>query len=115
MAETITLSKQVFAKSQYERVIDTTFTQLVQPQVTSSVVPPTVSVTEFFQAYQALFFTIPKFGNTESHEYLIKTSQEYVGNFNNDETIQALIEEITQLRQENLTLQQQLLTGSLTI
>ena len=85
MAETITLSKQVFAKSQYERVIDTTFTQLVQPQVTSSVVPP------------------------------IKTSQEYVGNFNNDETIQALIEEITQLRQENLTLQQQLLTGSLTI
>ena len=115
MAETITLSKQVFAKSQYERVIDTTFTQLVQPQVTSSAVPPTVSVTEFFQAYQALFFTIPKFGNTESHEYLIKTSQEYVGNFNNDETIQALVEEITQLRQENLTLQQQLLTGSLTI
>lgn len=115
MAETINLSKQVFAKSQYERVIDTTFTQLVQPQVTSSVVAPTVSVTEFFQNYQQLFFVIPKFGNTESHEYLIKTSQEYVGSFNNDDTIQALVEEITQLRQENLTLQQQLLTGSLTI
>jgi hypothetical protein len=115
MAETITLIKQVFAKSQYERVIDTSFTQLLQPPQTSSVVLPTVSVTEFFQNYQQLFFVIPKFGDTESHEYLIKTSQEYVGNFNNDDTIQALIEEITNLRQENLTLQQQLLTGSLTI
>jgi hypothetical protein len=115
MAETITLIKQVFAKSQYERVIDTSFTQLLQPSPTSSVVLPTVSVTEFFQNYQQLFFVIPKFGDTESHEYLIKTSQEYVGNFNNDDTIQALIEEITNLRQENLTLQQQLLTGSLTI
>jgi hypothetical protein len=115
MAETITLIKQVFAKSQYERVIDTSFTQLLQPSLTSSVVLPTVSVTEFFQNYQQLFFVIPKFGDTESHEYLIKTSQEYVGNFNNDDTIQALIEEITNLRQENLTLQQQLLTGSLTI
>jgi hypothetical protein len=115
MAETIVLSKQVFAKSQYERVIDTSFTQLLQPTPTSSVVLPTVSVTEFFQNYQQLFFVIPKFGDTESHEYLIKTSQEYVGSFNNDDTIQALVEEITNLRQENLTLQQQLLTGSLTL
>jgi hypothetical protein len=115
MAETIILSKQVFAKSQYERVIDTSFTQLLQPTPTSSVVLPTVSVTEFFQNYQQLFFVIPKFGDTESHEYLIKTSQEYIGSFNNDDTIQALVEEITNLRQENLTLQQQLLTGSLTL
>jgi hypothetical protein len=115
MAETIVLSKQVFAKSQYERVIDTSFTQLLQPTPTSSIVLPTVSVTEFFQNYQQLFFVIPKFGDTESHEYLIKTSQEYVGSFNNDDTIQALVEEITNLRQENLTLQQQLLTGSLTL
>jgi hypothetical protein len=115
MAETIVLSKQVFAKSQYERVIDTSFTQLLQPTPTSSVVLPTVSVTEFFQNYQQLFFVIPKFGDTESHEYLIKTSQEYIGSFNNDDTIQALVEEITNLRQENLTLQQQLLTGSLTL
>jgi hypothetical protein len=115
MAETIVLSKQVFAKSQYERVIDTSFTQLLQPTLTSSVVLPTVSVTEFFQNYQQLFFVIPKFGDTESHEYLIKTSQEYIGSFNNDDTIQALVEEITNLRQENLTLQQQLLTGSLTL
>jgi hypothetical protein len=108
MAETISLNKQVYAKGQYERVIDTSFTQLIQPQVTASV-GPTISVPEFFQNYQDIFFLIPKFGETNSHEYLIKTSQEYIGNTQlNDATIQALVEEVTSLRQENLELQQQL-------
>ena len=107
--ETIILNKQAYSKTQYERVIDTSFTQLVQPAATSSVVAPTISVSEFFSNYQSLFFEIPKFGNINSHEYLIKTSQEYAGSFNNDDTIQALIEEITSLRQENLTLQEQIL------
>ena len=113
--EIITLTNTVYNKNQYQKVIDTSFTQLVQPQVTASVVAPTVSVAEFFQNYQQIFFQIPKFGNTNSHEYLIKTSQEYIGSSNTiaDDTIQALIDEITQLRQENLTLQQQLISGSL--
>lgn len=108
--ETIILNKQSYSKTQYERVIDTSFTQLVQPVATGSVVAPTISISEFFSNYQTLFFEIPKFGNINSHEYLIKTSQEYAGDFNNDDTIQALIEEITQLRQENLNLQQQLIS-----
>ena len=111
--EQINLNKTVYNKNQYQKVIDTSFNQLVQPQVTASIVAPTISVAEFFQNYQTLFFTIPKFGTSNSHEYLIKTSQAYAGDFSNDDTIQALIEEITQLRQENLTLQQQLITGSL--
>ena len=113
--EIITLTNTVYNKNQYQKVIDTSFTQLVQPQVTSSAIIPTVSVAEFFQNYQQIFFQIPKFGNTNSHEYLIKTSQEYIGSSNTiaDDTIQALIDEITQLRQENLTLQQQLISGSL--
>ena len=112
-SEVIDLNKQVFEKRQYDKTIDTSFTQLVQPVATGSAVAPAISVAEFFTNYQTLFFEIPKFGDTNSHEYLIKTSQEYAGDFNNDETIQALIEEITQLRQENLDLQQQLL-GSIT-
>jgi hypothetical protein len=110
MDNKISLNKINFSKTQYERVIDTTFTQLVQPAPQETVVPTTVSVSEFFQNYQALFFSIPKFGNVNSHEYIIKTSQEYAGNFNNNEDIiQALIEEINQLRQENLEIRQQLL------
>jgi hypothetical protein len=52
--ENITPNKTIYDKSQYERVIDTSFTQLVQPQPTSSL--PTITVAEFFQNYQTLFF-----------------------------------------------------------
>jgi hypothetical protein len=109
--ENITPNKLVYDKSQYERVIDTSFTQLVQLQITSSL--PTITVAEFFQNYQELFFSIPKFGDTNSHEYLVKTSGEYIGSTNvNDDLIQALLEETNQLRQENLDLQQQITSGS---
>lgn len=113
--EKITLINTFYNKNQYQQVIDTSFTQLTQPQTTSSVVAPSISIADFFQNYQQIFFQIPKFGNTNSHEYLIKTSQEYIGSSNTiaDDTIQALIDEITQLREENLTLQQQLTSGSL--
>jgi hypothetical protein len=110
MAQQVTLTKQIYNKDQYQKVIDTSFTQLVQPTtaVTGSTLP---SVNQFFVYYNQLFFDIPKFGEVNSHEYLIKTSQEYIGTSNvvNDE-IQALIDEITELRQENLDLQQQLFT-----
>jgi hypothetical protein len=111
MAQQITLTKQVYDKNQYQKVIDTSFTQLVQPTTaaTGSTLP---SVSQFFDYYNQLFFDIPKFGEVNSHEYLIKTSQDYIGvsNIVNDE-IQALINEITELRQENLDLQQQLLSS----
>jgi hypothetical protein len=110
--EIISLNKIEYNKNQYQKVIDTSFTQLIQPQVTSSVVTPTISVDEFFQNYQQIFFQIPKFGNTNSHEYLVKTSQEYIGSITNDDLIQALTDEITQLRQENLSFQQQIISGS---
>jgi len=112
----ITLIKPVYNKNQYTKVIDTSFTQLGLVSPTSSFVVPTISIAEFFQNYQELFFSIPKFGNTNSHEYLIKTSTDYIGsNQSIDTTTQALIEEITQLRQENLSLQQQLISGSVKI
>ena len=111
MGQQVKLVKRVYDKNQYQKVIDTSFTQLVQPitAATGSILP---SVNQFFDYYNQLFFDIPKFGETNSHEYLIKTSQEYIGTTNvvNDE-IQALISEITELRQENLELQQQLLTS----
>ena len=112
----ITLIKPVYNKNQYTKVIDTSFTQLGLVSPTSSFVAPTISIAEFFQNYQELFFSIPKFGNADSHEYLIRTSTDYVGSSTvTDNTVQALIDEITQLRQENLDLQQQLLSGSLKV
>ena len=115
MAQQITLNKQVYSKTQYERVIDTSFTQLVEPTPVSPVNIPSISVAEFFNNYQEIFYQIPKFGDTNSHEYLIKTSQAYIGqNQTDNDTIQALVDEITQLRQENLDLQQQLVSTQTT-
>ena len=109
--ERINLQRQVFSKRQVDNVVDTSFTQLTTstPTVTSSV---SLSVSEFFDQYRVLFFEIPKFGDTDSHEYLVKTSGEYIGGQETNETIQALINEITQLRQENLELQQQIIRSS---
>ena len=112
--EQINLNKQVYDKNQYQKVIDTSFTQLVN--ITSSLTSslPTISVDQFFQYYQDLFFIIPKFGDINSHEYLIKTSTDYIGTSQQtNDTIQALVEEITSLRQENLSLQQQTISGSI--
>ena len=112
--EIITLTNTLYNKTQYQKVIDTSFTQLVQPPPVSPLSIPSISVAEFFTNYQEIFYQIPKFGPTNSHEYLIKTSQAYIGQTQTEnDTMQALIDEITQLRQENLTLQQQLISGSL--
>ena len=75
----VTLFKPTYDKNQYQKVIDTSFTQLGVITPTSSLVAPTISVAEFFQNYQELFFSIPKFGNADSHEYLIRTSTDYIG------------------------------------
>ena len=103
----LTLNKQVYNKNQYVKVIDTSFTQLIPTPIVEPVLAvPTLQ--EFFDNYNSLFFQIPKFGDTNSHQYIINTSGTYIGETQDNDTIQALIDEITQLRQENLDLQQQL-------
>jgi hypothetical protein len=102
------LNKQVFEKKAFNDTINTTFTEL-----TSSIVVPTgsfiPSIDEFFTYYQVLFYQIPKFGDTNSHQYLVISSQDYIGSeAGGNEVVDALIAEVTVLRQENLDLQQQL-------
>jgi hypothetical protein len=102
------LTKQVFSKKAFDDTLNTTFSELANSTVvvTGSILP---SVVEFFSYYQALFYQIPKFGDTNSHQYLVLTSQEYIGSeAGGNEVVDALIAEITALRQENLDLQQQL-------
>jgi len=103
MAKVI-LNKEVFNKQQVENTITTDFTQLVIP-VTVSIETSTITIDQFFNYYNQLFYQIPKFGDVNSHSYLVKTSGEYIGNTQNDDIIQALIDEINQLRQQNLELQ----------
>jgi len=109
MPQKVSLTKQVFDKNQYQKVIDTDFTQLVNNSVSVPTGSNLPSISEFFTYYQDLFFEIPKYGVTDSHEYLIKTSQDYIGSNVVSDEINALIEELTELKQENLELQQNIL------
>jgi len=105
MEENIKLNKEVFNKTPYKKTIDTSFKELgvktIQEQIDEQ---PTVQ--EFFDMYNTLFYQINELGPTNSHEFLIKTSQEYIGFEEENELIEALQNEISQLRTELLETQQ---------
>jgi hypothetical protein len=125
--EKIDLNKTLYFKGQYERVIDTKFSQLaVSPssQETANTLAETaltssISINQFFQYYNELFFQIPKRGVLFSHEYLVRTSGDYIGSTSTNDEIQALIDEINILQQNNLELNKQIFelqsSGSLII
>ena len=106
MKQKISLNKQVFDRTQYSRVIDTSFTQLI-PQSTGSIAVEDVTVNEFFVLYDDLLFDIPKTGNN-SHETLITTSTDYIGFEPLNEELEALQQEITNLRLELIQAKQDL-------
>tara|TARA_R110002020_G_scaffold434978_1_gene645150 strand:+ start:167 stop:493 length:327 start_codon:yes stop_codon:yes gene_type:complete len=106
MAENVDLNKEVFNKRDYEKTINTSFTQLgvktIQEQIDER-----PSVQEFFDLYNELFYEINELGPTNSHEFLIKTSTEYIAFDDNNEIIEALQKEIADLRAELLEAQKQ--------
>jgi hypothetical protein len=107
MSESVNFQKQVFSKEQYTKVIDTSFKELgVQTIQEQIVIQPNVN--EFFSLYNELFYDIPELGETNSHEYLIKTSSEYINFEANQEEIAALQAEIAQLRIDLLDAQKQI-------
>ena len=116
----INLNKRVYSKPQYEKVIDTKFSQLVSPLSTTNTSNVSniasnadISIDQFFSYYNQLFYQIPKIGETNSHEYLVKKSSEYIGSTVILDDIQALIEEINLLQQQNLELNQRLVESQI--
>lgn len=102
--ENVQLIKEIYGTNTYSKAIDTEFTELfTQPlPVTESV----VTVEDFFQYYDELFFNIPVSGSINSHAYLVERSQQYLGGSVLDSEKQALIEEINALRQQILDINQ---------
>jgi hypothetical protein len=104
MSQQVKLVKEVYGRTTYVKVIDTSFSELYSP-VTASFAPDTqLTVDAFFDAYNALFFQIPATGELNSHEYLVKRSTEYLGGGVMTDTEKAYIEEINSLRQQLLEL-----------
>ena len=103
----IDLNRVVFNKLKYEKTIDTSFTELLPPTPEADETP-ILTVEQFFQAYNTLFFEIPKTG-INSHNELIQTSTEYIGDDQSNAELDALFQEINNLRAELLTSQEELI------
>jgi hypothetical protein len=103
MAE-YTLNRTVFKKEDYENAIDISLSQASSPPLP---LEDTISISEFFDLYDAIFYDIPIDGDTNSHKYIAQTSGDYAGFEQGNDDVQVLLDEITELRQQNLELSQQ--------
>ena len=108
MSENIEFNKKVYNKTSYEKVIDTSFKQFGVKSINEKIEEqPTVN--DFFRMYNDMFYDINELGPTNSHEHLIKKSSEYIGFEEKNEIIEALQNEISQLRTELLDTQKELI------
>jgi len=110
----VKLNKQVFGKISYPKVIDTEFKQLVKPEEVLQIEEP-ITTAEFFAEYDRLFFDIPQNGEVGSHRELVTRSSSYVGMTDQSSEMQALIDEISDLRIQLLSAQQEVINLSSTI
>ena len=100
----IPVQKTVFNKDTYGRVIDTQFRQLINQGVVDET--PSFTIDDFFQLYEDLFYQIPKEGDSNSHQYILQKEADYLGISISQDDVQALLDEITLLRQQVLETQQ---------
>jgi hypothetical protein len=99
------LNKTVYNRRNYEEVIDTSFSQ-VTPNIP---VEDTITVEQFFNYYNTLFYDIPVEGEINSHAYIVKRSGDYINASVVNEDVQLLLDEITSLRQDLLNANQTVL------
>ena len=105
MSEQITaLKKTIYSLKTFNDVVDTSFSQLVVPSLNEKPVQPDMTVPQFFNEYDILFYSIPLSGSDDSHLALATRSLEYL-----DISLEDLQNEITDLREENINLKNQII------
>ena len=109
MDQEVKLFKEVYGRNTYTRIVDTSFSELYRP-VTATDEPTQITVEQFFDYYNQLFFEIPAMGEVNSHEYLVKRSTDYLGGSVLSDNERAYIEEINSLRQQLLEANQNYLS-----
>lgn len=102
MAEIIKIEKTIYSND-ISNVINNSFNQLIplSPQIETV---PSLSVSEFFDQYNNLYFEIPLSGSDDSHLGLATKSLERLG-----VSLEDLQSEVDYLRQENVELKNQIL------
>lgn len=106
MPEQIQIKKTIYSAASINNIINTNFTQLARTTKETPVTPD-MSINEFFQKYDELFYEIPLSGSDQSHLGLASRSLEYLGL-----SIDDLQNEINFLREENIDLKNQIYTSS---
>lgn len=106
--ENVKIIRQVFNKKKFNETVDTEFTQLVSQPDPSFFDVNLATQEDFWILYDKFFYLIPKEGDVNSHLYLVETSGEYINYQPNQEEIQALLEEIAELRAENLEVRKEI-------
>ena len=94
MAENISIAKRVYPRLSFERSIDRNFKFFVD----EAVLPDGETVADLFRLYERFYLEIPLRGSNQSHMYLRDRSAELVGFPEQSSEIQALLQEITNLR-----------------
>jgi hypothetical protein len=108
MSEQVTIQKTIYSLSNFNNVVDTQFSQLARQTTGNGTdITPDLTVDQFFNEYDILFFDIPPTGSDQSHLALATRSLEYVGM-----SLEDLQSEISSLREENIELKNQILLSS---
>jgi hypothetical protein len=107
MADAVEIKRKIYGRNTFANVVDVSFKQFVpqdgNPQEGDS--NTVVSVVSFFNDYDTIFYDIPPSGSDMSHLEIVKRSGEYIGI-----SIEDLQEEIRVLREENVSLKNQIVT-----
>jgi hypothetical protein len=96
----ISFDSNTFSRDDFEKLVDTRFKQLLNPLTEADT---SFTIEDFFTLYDDLFYQILPEGDVQSHRFILNRTAEYLGVKINDESnIQALLDEITLLKQELL-------------
>lgn len=106
MAEQVKIQKTIYGLQSFNNVVDTNFSELISSGKTANVTPD-MTISQFFNEYDILFYEIPPTGSDQSHLELATRSLDYIGI-----SLEDLQREIATLREENIELKNQLLISS---
>lgn len=106
MDNNVPIVRTVVDKATFNKVVDNSFKVFTQPVEESD----TDTIEELFRLYDKLYYTIDVYGEANSHEYLVNKSSELADFTKDTESIQPLLDEIAQLREQLLLANQEILT-----
>lgn len=100
----IEIQKTVYSQADISVVVDRSFKTFTAAEEEID----TDTVEELFRLYDKLYIVIPVEGDSYSHEYLVKQSSALLSFDSTSEDLELLMEEISQLRSQLLTANQEI-------